>query len=229
MGLVGPVSVYCDWVRWKVWSATSILASTCRSVPEIHSHVVGTLSKQATNQPTQLQKRVVYPFEPNSKGRHSSSLTFLLTGYVSDGGRPIFLIPDRPLRYIRPGQESVKCQVCNDSGDSTRTSPAGRARFAMTVVTPPRTSPAGRARFAMTVVTPPGTSPAGRARFAMTVLTPPGTSPTGRARFAMTVVTPRTSPTGRARFAMTVMTPPGTSPAGRARFDPWSAAPEADT
>ena len=22
--LVGPVSVYCDWVRWKVWSATSI-------------------------------------------------------------------------------------------------------------------------------------------------------------------------------------------------------------
>ena len=24
LGLVGPVSVYCDWVRWKVWSATSI-------------------------------------------------------------------------------------------------------------------------------------------------------------------------------------------------------------
>ena len=23
-GTVGPVSVYCDWVRWKVWSATSI-------------------------------------------------------------------------------------------------------------------------------------------------------------------------------------------------------------
>ena len=23
-GLVGPVSVYCNWVRWKVWSATSI-------------------------------------------------------------------------------------------------------------------------------------------------------------------------------------------------------------
>ena len=22
--LVGPVSEYCDWVRWKVWSATSI-------------------------------------------------------------------------------------------------------------------------------------------------------------------------------------------------------------
>ena len=22
--LVGPVSVYCDWVRWKVWSAASI-------------------------------------------------------------------------------------------------------------------------------------------------------------------------------------------------------------
>ena len=24
LGLVGPVSVYCDWVRWKVWSAASI-------------------------------------------------------------------------------------------------------------------------------------------------------------------------------------------------------------
>ena len=24
LGLVGPVSVYCDWVRWKVWSSTSI-------------------------------------------------------------------------------------------------------------------------------------------------------------------------------------------------------------
>ena len=23
LGLVGPVSVYCDWVRWKVWYATS--------------------------------------------------------------------------------------------------------------------------------------------------------------------------------------------------------------
>ena len=24
LGLVSPVSVFCDWVRWKVWSATSI-------------------------------------------------------------------------------------------------------------------------------------------------------------------------------------------------------------
>ena len=24
LALVGPVSVYCDWVRWKVWPATSI-------------------------------------------------------------------------------------------------------------------------------------------------------------------------------------------------------------
>ena len=23
LGLVGPVSVYCDWVRWRVWCATS--------------------------------------------------------------------------------------------------------------------------------------------------------------------------------------------------------------
>ena len=40
LGLVGPVSVYCG-------SATSI--SVCRSVPEIHSHVAGTLSNQPTN------------------------------------------------------------------------------------------------------------------------------------------------------------------------------------
>ena len=53
LGLVGPVSVYCDWVRWKVWSATSISVwqhvKLCRSVPEIHSHVAGTLSNQQTN------------------------------------------------------------------------------------------------------------------------------------------------------------------------------------
>ena len=24
LGLVGPVSAYCDWVRWKVWSAASV-------------------------------------------------------------------------------------------------------------------------------------------------------------------------------------------------------------
>ena len=24
LGLVGLVSVYCDWVRWKIWSATSV-------------------------------------------------------------------------------------------------------------------------------------------------------------------------------------------------------------
>ena len=24
LGLVGPVSLYCDWVRWKVWSAASM-------------------------------------------------------------------------------------------------------------------------------------------------------------------------------------------------------------
>ena len=24
LGLVGPVPVYCDWVRWKVGSATSV-------------------------------------------------------------------------------------------------------------------------------------------------------------------------------------------------------------
>ena len=24
LGLVGPVSAYCDWVRWKIGSATSV-------------------------------------------------------------------------------------------------------------------------------------------------------------------------------------------------------------
>ena len=53
LGLVSPVSVFCDWVRQKVWSATSVSVwqhENClsRSVPEIHSHVAGTL-KQPTN------------------------------------------------------------------------------------------------------------------------------------------------------------------------------------
>ena len=27
LGLVGLVSVYCDWVRWKVWPATGSVAA----------------------------------------------------------------------------------------------------------------------------------------------------------------------------------------------------------
>ena len=54
LGLVLPVSVYCDWVRWKVWSATSVSVwqhiQLSRSIPEIHSYVAGTLSNQQTNQ-----------------------------------------------------------------------------------------------------------------------------------------------------------------------------------
>ena len=53
LGLVGPVSVYCDWVRWKF--GLQLLSqcgstSNClsRSVPEIHLHVAGTLSKKQT-------------------------------------------------------------------------------------------------------------------------------------------------------------------------------------
>ena len=52
LGLVGLVSVYCDWVRWKVWSATSISVwqhvKLSRSVPEIHFHIAGTVSNQQT-------------------------------------------------------------------------------------------------------------------------------------------------------------------------------------
>ena len=41
LGLIGRVSVYCDWVRWKVWSAASIsvwqhVNCLSRLVPEIH-------------------------------------------------------------------------------------------------------------------------------------------------------------------------------------------------
>ena len=50
LGLVGLVSVYCDWVRWKVWPATSIsvwqhVKLLSSSVPE---HVAGTLSNHQT-------------------------------------------------------------------------------------------------------------------------------------------------------------------------------------
>ena len=49
--LASPLSVYCDWVRLKVWSVSQS-GSTCnclrRSVPEIHCHVAGMLSNQQT-------------------------------------------------------------------------------------------------------------------------------------------------------------------------------------
>ena len=50
LGLVSPVSVYCDWVRWRVGSATSILVwqhvnCQSRSVPKIHSHAAETTNK----------------------------------------------------------------------------------------------------------------------------------------------------------------------------------------
>ena len=56
LGLVGLVSVYCDWVRRKVWSATSIsvwqpVNCLSRPVPEIRLHVAETLSNQPTNKP----------------------------------------------------------------------------------------------------------------------------------------------------------------------------------
>ena len=51
-GVTGP-GVNCDWVRWKVGSATSISVwqhvQLSRSVSEIHSHVAGTLNNQPTN------------------------------------------------------------------------------------------------------------------------------------------------------------------------------------
>ena len=49
--LVGTMSIYSDWVRWKVLSQCgSTYTCLSRSVPEIHSHVAGTQSNQQTNQ-----------------------------------------------------------------------------------------------------------------------------------------------------------------------------------
>ena len=46
------------------------------------------------------KKRDVHPFETDTKGRHSSSMTFLLTGQLAEGGRPNLLIHGRYLRYV---------------------------------------------------------------------------------------------------------------------------------
>ena len=94
LGLVGPVSVYSDWVRWKVGSATSTSVwrhvKLSRSVPEIHSHVAGTLSNQPTNQQTsfinssrQNLNRTKVHFEVNGSGFHPSKqgLRWLPRGY----------------------------------------------------------------------------------------------------------------------------------------------------
>ena len=32
LGLVGPVSIYCDWVRWKVWSTNLYLSVAARKI-----------------------------------------------------------------------------------------------------------------------------------------------------------------------------------------------------
>ena len=34
LGLIGPVSVYCDWLRWKVWPATSVSVWQHVKLPE---------------------------------------------------------------------------------------------------------------------------------------------------------------------------------------------------
>ena len=45
---------------------------------------------------SKLQKRGVHPFEMNTKERHSSSLPFLLlTGQMTQGSRPSFLVHGR--------------------------------------------------------------------------------------------------------------------------------------
>ena len=65
LGLVGPVSVYCDWVRWKfgmqlLLQCGSTYNCLCRSVSEIHSHVAGALSNQPTNKLLNLLRCVFH-------------------------------------------------------------------------------------------------------------------------------------------------------------------------
>ena len=88
------MSVYCDCVRWKVWSATSISVwqhvQLSRSVPEIHSHVAGTLSNQQTNN-----------IDSNTEGRLSSSLKFLSTWQLTETGGPKYMVYGTKLSLFR--------------------------------------------------------------------------------------------------------------------------------
>ena len=58
LGLAGPLSVYCDWVRWKSLVCNFYLSVAARKIvwadPSLRYtlHVAGTLSKQANIQPT---------------------------------------------------------------------------------------------------------------------------------------------------------------------------------
>ena len=54
------------------------------------------------------QKRDVHPFETDTKGRHSSSLTFLLTGHLAEGGRPNFLTERKVTQIHLLRHQSVK-------------------------------------------------------------------------------------------------------------------------
>ena len=63
LGLVGSVSVYCDWVRWKVWSATS--TSVWQHI-KLSEQICprDTLAccwdvEQASNQPTNTKSRFI--------------------------------------------------------------------------------------------------------------------------------------------------------------------------
>ena len=60
LGLVGPVSIYCDWVRWKAWSAASISVWQHVKLSE-QIRLWDTLSCcQDVKQPTNKQKNPIY-------------------------------------------------------------------------------------------------------------------------------------------------------------------------
>ena len=83
LGLVGPVSVYCEWVRWKVWSATSTsLWQHVKLSEQIHPWDTLTCCwnvKQQTNQPTTGSDRpcCLQVFSKNTNDTEQCNLWFL--------------------------------------------------------------------------------------------------------------------------------------------------------
>ena len=81
LGPVGPVSVYCDWVRWQVLSASpaSLCSGTCRclssSAPEVHFNTGGTFSFHGNNKKTRtlIIAAAVATTTTTSNSRSSSS------------------------------------------------------------------------------------------------------------------------------------------------------------
>ena len=97
LGLVGPVSVYCDWVRWKVWSAASISVwPAARKVVGVDPSLRYTgmlLGREATNkQNKSVSKSIVENVLARSvsaSSRHKTAAVFVCKHYSADGDRTL--------------------------------------------------------------------------------------------------------------------------------------------